>query len=419
LTAERFDRGDFAVGEWKEMESLGLYVSIPFCKSKCTYCNFASGVFPLSSLDRYIARLEEDLHAIHGQAAGWGAVVPEVVDTVYLGGGTPSLLSPAQMLRLFAALRREFVMLPSAEVTVECAPGQIEDATLAAMVECGVNRISFGVQSFMDAEAKHTGRLHTREIALKDVERVRAAGIARVNLDLIAGLPGQTRDSWRESLEVLASAEVDHASIYMLEVDEDSRLGREIGNGGLKYYAPQVPTDDAIAEMYLEGSAFLGANGLPQYEISNFARPGAESLHNLKYWTRAPYLGLGLDAHSMLWEKSGAAVRFATTDELEPFLNAAGWEEAQTLTPEEKLEEAWFLGLRLNRGIDLAALRAAFGTAAIAAFEPVLVELECDALIAWDGDRVALTERGRLMSNEVFAQFLADPETGSSLRKTA
>src|SRR5580658_88329 len=401
------------------MESLGLYVSIPFCRSKCTYCNFASGVFPLSSLDRYIERLEGDLRSIRGRASGWGAVVPEVVDTVYLGGGTPSLLSPVQMRRLFAAVRREFVVVPNAEITVECAPGQIEDATLAAMVECGVNRISFGVQSFVDAEAKHTGRLHTREIALKDVERVRAAGIARVNLDLIAGLPGQTRDSWRESLGVLAGADVDHASIYMLEVDEDSRLGREIGNGGLKYYAPQVPSDDAIAEMYLEGCTYLEQSGLAQYEISNFARPGAESRHNLKYWTRAAYLGLGLDAHSMLRGQSGAAVRFATTDELERFLNAAGWDEARTLAREEELEEAWFLGLRLNHGVDLVALRAEFGTAAISAFEPVLVELECDALIVWDGDRVSLTERGRLMSNEVFAQFLANPAIASSLRKTA
>jgi oxygen-independent coproporphyrinogen III oxidase len=391
------------------MESLGLYVSIPFCKSKCTYCNFASGVFPLSSLDRYLARLEGDLSSIRGQAAGWGAVVPEIVDTVYLGGGTPSLLSPGQMRRLFAALRREFVVLPSAEITVECAPGQIEEATLVAMVECGVNRISFGVQSFVDAEARQTGRLHTCEIALRDIERVRDAGVARVSLDLIAGMPGQTRESWRESLQVLGDSNVDHASVYMLEVDEDSRLGREIGSGGLKYYAPQVPSDDAIAEMYLEACAFLKEHGLAQYEISNFARSKAESRHNVKYWTRAPYLGLGLDAHSMLRSESGAAVRFATTDELEPFLDAPGWNEARRLSREEELEEAWFLGLRLNCGIRLDELQKEFGMEAVRSFEPVLVELECDALIEWAGDRVALTDRGRLMSNEVFARFLAEP----------
>jgi oxygen-independent coproporphyrinogen-3 oxidase len=161
--------------------------------------------------------------------------------------------------------------------------------------------------------------------------------------------------------------------------------------------------------MYLEACAFLMEQGLAQYEISNQAHSGAESRHNLKYWTRAPYLGLGLDAHSMLRSESGAAVRFATTDELEPFLSAPGWDEARTLSREEELEEAWFLGLRLNRGISLDGLREEFGTEAVRSCEPVLIDLECDALIEWAGDRIALTDRGRLMSNEVFARFLAEP----------
>lgn len=390
------------------MESLGLYISIPFCKSKCTYCNFASGVFPLSAMDRYLDRLDEDLHSIRDRVVPWGASLPEIVDTVYLGGGTPSLLSSAQVQRLFAALRREFVVLPNAEITVECAPGQIEDATLSAMVEGGVNRISFGVQSFIDTEAKHTGRLHTRQIALRDVERVRSAGIDRVNLDLIAGLPGQTPSSWRESLQVLASANADHASIYMLEIDDDSRLGREMGSGGLKYYAPQVPSDDAIAEMYIEACAFLEQQDLMQYEISNFARPETESHHNLKYWTRAPYLGFGLDAHSMLRSQSGAAMRFATSDELDSFLTGPSWKDAHTLPREEELEEAWFLGLRLNGGVSLDSLRNEFGVAALEVSEPVLSELEREALIERVGDRVALTQRGRLMSNDVFERFLLE-----------
>lgn len=400
------------------MESLGVYVSVPFCKSKCTYCNFASGVFPLASMDRYIARLEEDLKSIRERASRWSAILPEVVDTVYLGGGTPSLLSPDQVHRLFSALRRELVVLPNAEITVECAPGQLEDATLAAMVECGVNRISFGVQSFIDEEARHTGRLHTREIAIRDVERVRSAGIPHISLDLIAGLPGQTFASWRESLEVLASTGVDHASIYMLEVDDESRLGREIGKGGLKYYAPKVPTDDVIADMYLESLGFLNEQGLMQYEISNFTRGAALSRHNLKYWVRNPYLGLGLDAHSMLRTENGSALRFATTDELDIYLSssegipAPGWDEAHTLSCKEELEECWFLGLRLNRGVDMASLRKDFGTATVQVFEPVLAELERDGSIQRTGDRMALTERGRLISNEVFSRFLLEPVAG-------
>ena len=389
------------------METFGLYLSIPFCKSKCTYCNFASGVFPASYFGRYVERLQQDLRGIREKAGRWGAVMPEIVDTVYLGGGTPSLLPPELMQRLFGALRREFVVLPGAEITVECAPGQIEDMTLAVMVECGANRVSFGVQSFVDSEAKHTGRLHSREIALRDIERVRRAGVDRVNVDLIAGLPGQTRDSWQESLSMLAETGVDHASVYMLEVDEDSRLGREVTSGGLKYYAPQVPADDAIAEMYTEAVEFLAVQGLPQYEISNFARPVAESQHNLKYWRRQAYLGVGLDAHSMLRTDSGAALRFAATDELEPFLEAPGWDEVNRLSREGELEEEWFLGLRLNEGVNLSELRAEFGSEALRTFDSILTGLECDGLIAWTDDRVALTPRGRLVSNEVFERFLA------------
>jgi len=389
------------------METFGLYLSIPFCKSKCTYCNFASGVFPASYFGRYVERLQQDLRGIREKAGRWGAVMPEIVDTVYLGGGTPSLLPPELMQRLFGALRREFVVLPGAEITVECAPGQIEDMTLAVMVECGANRVSFGVQSFVDSEAKHTGRLHSREIALRDIERVRRAGVDRVNVDLIAGLPGQTRDSWQESLSMLAETGVDHASVYMLEVDEDSRLGREVTSGGLKYYAPQVPADDAIAEMYTEAVEFLAVQGLPQYEISNFARPVAESQHNLKYWRRQAYLGIGLDAHSMLRTDSGAALRFAATDELEPFLEAPGWDEVNRLSREGELEEEWFLGLRLNEGVNLSELRAEFGSEALRTFDSILTGLECDGLIAWTDDRVALTPRGRLVSNEVFERFLA------------
>ncbi|HTV04648.1 MAG TPA: radical SAM family heme chaperone HemW [Acidobacteriaceae bacterium] len=388
---------------------LGLYVSIPFCRSKCTYCNFASGVFPASYFERYVERLEADLRVIRKQADVWGAELPQRVDSIYLGGGTPSLLPSELMRKLFAAVRSEFAIDPDTEITVECAPGQLEDTTLEAMAKCGVNRISFGVQSFIDDEAKHTGRLHTRAIALRDVERVRAAGVRRVNLDLIAGLPGQTQASWRESLDVLCSAKPDHASVYMLEVDDDSRLGREIGAGGLKYYAPQVPADDAIAEMYAEAVNLLAAHGLPQYEISNFAQAGSESQHNLKYWLRKPYLGLGLDAHSMLQDHAGRALRFATNDELELFLESPGWDKPQRLTREEELEEAWFLGLRLNTGVRLSALRAEFGEKPVRSFDPVLAGLAADRLIERDGDRVRLTLAGRLLSNEVFGRFLLEP----------
>lgn len=391
------------------MEKLGLYLSIPFCRSKCTYCNFASGVFPAAYHERYIARLEEDLDGIRPSVQRWGATLPNTADSIYLGGGTPTLLAPALIRRLFTHLRREFAVMPTAEITVECAPGQLEPAVLDALLESGVNRISFGVQSFVDSEARSTGRLHTRAIALEEIRRVQAAGIPDVSVDLIAGLPGQTLNSWYESLNVLVEAGVDHASIYMLEVDEDSRLGKEMLAKGSRYHAADVPADDMVAEFYSEAVGFLAGHGLAQYEISNFARPGYESLHNLKYWRRQPYLGLGLDAHSMLRARSGAALRFGTQDELEPYLAASGWPTPRRLDREEQLEEAWFLGLRLNDGVSLAALRHEFSASDVRDCLATVTDLEREGLLHFvDGDRIRLTSRGRLLSNEVFARFLID-----------
>lgn len=393
------------------MELLGLYVSVPFCRSKCTYCNFASGVYPAGYHARYVARLGEDLGATRARAQSWSAALPSAVDSIYFGGGTPTLLSADQLRHLFIVLRREFAVLPTAEITVECAPGQLPSDVLDALAECGVNRISFGVQSFVDSEARATGRLHTRAIALEDIRRVHAAGIRAVSVDLIAGLPGQTLGSWFESLAVLANSGVDHASIYMLEVDEDSRLGRELLVRGGRYHAPGVPADDLIADFYSEAVGVLAGHGLAQYEISNFARPGHESQHNLKYWRREPYLGFGLDAHSMLRARSGSALRFATTDDLDRYLAGPSRPEPpRRLSREEELEEAWFLGLRLNEGVSLAALRRDFGAAAVLDCLSIVKNLESEGLLAFlDGDRVALTPRGRLLSNEVFARFLLEP----------
>lgn len=405
------------------MEKLGLYLSVPFCRSKCTYCNFASGVFPAAWHDRYVARLQEDLNAIHARALRWEVSLPNTVDSIYFGGGTPTLLAPALFRRLFATIRREFAVMPTAEITIECAPGQLDSEVLGALVECGVNRISFGVQSFIDSEARATGRLHTRAIALEDIRRAHGAGIGRISADLIAGLPGQTPDSWQESLSVLVDSGVDHASVYMLEVDEDSRLGRELLASGGRYHAREVPSDDQIAGFYSDAIAFLAGHGLAQYEISNFARVGHESRHNLKYWRRQPYLGVGVDAHSMLrslpGRSSGPSVqssntlRFATTNELEPFMSDPGWpvSSPHRLSRQEEFEEAWFLGLRLNEGISLEALRREFPNALVRQAEEIVRELERQGLLSFrDKDHVVLTSDGRLLSNNVFTRFLAEPE---------
>jgi len=396
-----------------ENNALGIYISIPFCRSKCTYCNFASGVYPASEHSRYVDRLVEDLSVAESWARQMGVALPRAVDTVYLGGGTPSLLAPELLERLFGAIRANFDLEQDAEITVESAPGQIADDTLGAFQTVGVNRVSLGVQSFIDREAQVSGRLHSRAIVEQDLNRLRSAGIANLNVDLIAGLAGQTLASWEESLSVLLDAGVPHASIYMLEVDEDSRLGREMLAGGARYYAGLVPTDDAMAQMYTRAIARLGEAGIAQYEISNFGRPGFKSRHNLRYWQRRPYLGLGLDASSMLLalETGGTpepryVLRSTTTGELNEFLEGPQPAETAWLSPARQHEEAWFLGLRLNEGVEVSALMREFGRETVERAMGIVGGFEEDGLLTSDGKTVRLTSQGQLLSNDVFQEFL-------------
>jgi oxygen-independent coproporphyrinogen-3 oxidase len=392
-------------------ETLGLYISVPFCRAKCTYCNFASGVFPASEHGRYVARVCGEIRAARERAAREGWRLPERVGSIYLGGGTPSTLEPERLREIFATIAESFAIERDAEITVECAPGQIAADFLKAMLEVCTTRVSLGVQSMVDAEAAATGRMHTRAVVEEDVRRLGEAGLA-VNVDLIAGLPGQTMASWMESVEAVCGLGVGHASLYMLEVDEDSRLGRELIGGGARYGAGLVATDDTVAAMYEAGCARLEKAGLRQYEISNFARRGAESRHNLRYWRREPYLGMGLDAHSMLRDRDRRPVRFGNTDELSEYLSGAtedkvsGGSEVEAVDRAAEIEEAWFLGLRLVEGVSLTAIRVEFGDEAVAAFDGVVAKLVEDGLLARKGDSVALTMRGRMLSNEVFAEFL-------------
>ncbi|MCU1331669.1 MAG: putative oxygen-independent coproporphyrinogen oxidase [Candidatus Angelobacter sp.] len=385
---------------------LGLYISVPFCKAKCTYCNFASDVFSRAVFDRYIDRVCGEIEHATETAEQMGGLLERSVDSIYLGGGTPTLLEVAQLERLFVTISQNFTIEPEAEITVECAPGTLSPAVLEALQRCRVNRVSLGVQSFVDKEAASVGRLHKRDIVFADIESLRAAGIPNINVDLIAGLPHQTRESWQNSLRELLASGVPHASIYMLEVDEDSRLGRELIAGGQKYHAHFVPEDDLTADFYEASCERLNAVGVEQYEISNFARPGQQSKHNLKYWTRQPYLGFGLDAHSMLPSRSaaGASVRLATTDDYDRFFVAADV-KASAVTTEQALEESFFLGLRLNRGVDLGRLREQFGDAANR-FGATIDELGADGLLFRSGASLRLTNRGRLLSNEVFGRFI-------------
>jgi oxygen-independent coproporphyrinogen III oxidase len=399
---------------------VGIYISVPFCKAKCTFCNFASGVFAADRMQSYVDRVCGEIRAARVAAEKLGASLPQDVDTVYFGGGTPSLLEPEQFRKIFEHLRGEFDLAKDAEITLECAPGQLSDGTLAELLAQGMNRMSFGVQSFVDKETAAVGRLHTRQQCEEEIARVRVAGISDMNVDLIAGLPHQTAESWRYSVEQAIASGASHVSVYMLEVDDESRLGREMMEKGSRYHASAVPTEDESADWYQTGCAALEDAGLHQYEISNFARSGHVSRHNLKYWRRQPYIGFGLDAHSMLLTDAGA-VRFANTSEMNDYMGSetaadpfglrvvvekADAREFDEIGRKEAFEESLFLGLRLNEGVRFNELRDDFGEAMLRDAMPALLEVRDAGLLELTTDLIRLTAHGRLASNEVFSRLL-------------
>jgi oxygen-independent coproporphyrinogen-3 oxidase len=391
--------------------SLGIYISVPFCRSKCSYCNFASDVFSRAIFERYVDRVCADLQNAPQIVADMGGQTERAVDSIYLGGGTPTVLEASQLERIFAAVRRQFDVNPAAEVTVECAPGTLNSTVIDSLLGCGVNRVSLGVQSFMDQEAAAVGRLHKRATVLEDIARLRAAAITNINIDLIAGLPHQTAESWEFSLAETIATGTGHVSVYMLEVDEDSRLGRELLAGGTRYHAHFVPDEEAMADFYLAACERLRDAGVEQYEISNLAREGFESRHNLKYWLRLPYLGFGVDAHSMLASATPdiEAVRFAAADSLEQYMSGVGLQRTE-VSHRGALEESFFLGLRLNRGVSLPELSTIFGEHAVEKARNSIAELVEEGLMEHQGNFACLTPRGRLLSNEVFERFILADE---------
>jgi len=393
---------------------VGVYLSIPFCRTKCTYCNFASDVFSKAVFQQYVNRICYDMEQACTTADQMGGRLERVVDSIYLGGGTPTLLDYVQLERLFVTISQNFDVLPEAEITVECAPGTLSTQVIESLQRSGVNRASLGVQSFVDREAASVGRLHNRDTVLADIARLRSAGTANINLDLIAGLPHQTTESWQFSLDEAIASAVPHVSVYMLEVDEDSRLGRELIAGGIRYHAHEVPDEDLTADFYLMAGERLEQAGLGLYEISNFARPGCESRHNLKYWTRQPYLGFGVEAHSMLPGIAPGieAVRFSTPDSLEQYV-AVGAGKKTLVDRGAALEETFFLGLRLAGGVDLKHVAEKFGDDALLGFSAPIAEFVQSGLLEQQGSVIRLTPRGRLLSNEVFGCFLALPQPSS------
>jgi len=366
--------------------SPGVYLSVPFCAQKCTYCNFASDVFPPGLLARYVDALCREISAA-GDVCG--------ADTLYLGGGTPSLLDPADLERIL----RPFDARRWTEATIEASPGTVTAEKARAWKRLGIGRVSLGVQSFNTREIAATGRKHTAETVESELAILRRAGIANVNIDLIAGLAWQTEASWRESLDWIARLGPAHVSVYMLESDDESRLGAEIRRGGGRYGAAHVPDEDQTAEFYLIAVERLRELGLFRYEISNFARPGCEPAHNLKYWNLAPYRGFGVDAHSFdgrrRWANAASAAEYVERSERGEPVRAAEWE----LDAEALLEEKLITGLRKTAGVELTSAEREARRAAIE-------ELETLGWLEAAGPRLRLTPEGVLLSNEVFERLL-------------
>jgi oxygen-independent coproporphyrinogen-3 oxidase len=388
------------------MKTLGIYVQVPFCQTKCTYCNFHTGVVSSARFGPYVDCVCRELagHRQLYEAAGIAlpsAIAEAVVDTIYIGGGTPSLLDAGHLGRIVDAIRGNFAA-ELTEVTLEADPETVTEEKAAAWVGAGINRISFGVQSFCDEELKAAGRMHRRADVYRAEGILRAAGIANVSFDLIAGLPKQRRATWRESLDSLVELAPEHVSVYLLEVDEGSRLGAELLRGGERYSAGDVPDDDEMAEFYEVACAVLGEAGYQHYEISNWGKAGFASRHNLKYWRREAYLGFGAGAHSF----SGTE-RWANAHDAAEYVSAITAarlpvEQVEKLTAESALEEELFLGLRQLEGIDVGRIEREYGVSLESRFE----RLRSAGLIEQEGSLVRLASGRMSVSNEVFVELM-------------
>ncbi len=391
------------------MVSLGIYVQVPFCASKCSFCNFSSRVAPSDAFDDYFRALIQEIEGLKRSYDASGIDLPILdlpVNTLYWGGGTPSLLGAARLRKLVEALGSRFHFDTALEFTLEVAPGSAGDDFLEQAQVFGANRLSIGAQSFDDRELRAVGRLHSTEDTRALVSHARRAGFRNINLDLIAGLPYQTEGSWLESVRAAVRLNPEHISVYLFEIDQKSRLGREVLNEGTRYRAAHVSGEDFMADAYERAREALARGGYIQYEISNFALPGRESRHNQKYWRLEPYVGLGAGAHSF-----SDNLRWANATEVEAYQaklarGDAPIAEIRRLSPEEQVEEFFFLGLRQRVGVDLALAKQRWGSTRLSQWDPAIAALEGEGWIEAHADWIRLPERAYLVSNEIFERFL-------------
>ena len=393
------------------MGNLGVYIQVPFCQTKCTYCNFHTGVVSAGRFAPYAEavcrEIREHRELLRAAGVEWNAERDRdaaermLVDTVYIGGGTPSLLEPTLLADMLNALRETFDCVWE-EVTLEADPETIEAEKAAQWVAAGINRISLGTQSFVDQELKASGRLHRRADIYRAVAILHETGIRNISFDLIAGLPKQSRESWLGSLYELVECSPAHVSVYMMEIDEGSRLGLEVLQGGTRYSARDLPSEEEMAEFYENAQGILKAAGYQQYEISNWAKPGFASLHNLKYWRREPYLGFGAGAHSFSGTQRWANVHDAAAyvSAISSGRNAV--ESVERVSREQAFEEELFLGLRQLHGIDLRRIQREYHVN----LEEKVGRLASAGMIERDGELVRLAAGKLSISNEVIVELL-------------
>lgn len=445
---------DRAAGE-STGSPVSLYLHLPFCVRKCRYCDFLSGPYDAAVRRRYLRALETEIQ-LSAETFGNGSFSLESIgdqergadlagngnerlsaDTVFLGGGTPSLLDANELAHLMAVLAESFRILPGAEITMECNPGTVDREKLLAFREAGINRLSIGVQSFRDEELKLLGRIHTAEEARQCVLDARWAGFDNISLDLISALPGQNIDQWMESLREAAALAPEHISAYSLILEDGTPLKEAALEGKL----PHLPDEDEDRKMYHETRSFLAEHGYHRYEISNYAKKGFESRHNSGYWTGHPYLGFGIGAASFYagcrWshtrsmtsylqalESAGASAGASAKSDGESLPSAEGtpdrrgqepaevlesiYEEKEILSERDRMAEFMFLGLRRMQGVSEAEFLRRFGRTMEEVYGPVLKRYQELHMLQREGGRIFLTERGIDVSNAVMADFLPD-----------
>jgi len=376
------------------MTAAGLYVHIPFCSSRCSYCDFATGLYASKLAERYVRALVEEIRS--------SRKVESRVDTIYFGGGTPSLLAPSQLDRILCALHDQFEIDHAPEITLEINPGSVNAEKLREFQRLGINRASFGAQTFDDTELAKLGRSHSAADALKTFAELRTSGFSNISFDLIAGLPGQTLAGWQRNIEIALELQPEHLSFYLLEVHAGTPLADHIRRG-----IQPVPDDDLAGVMYEWMLERASGAGYEHYEISNLCRRGFHSRHNVKYWTGAPYYGFGCSAHSYdgrmrRWSNHRDVLRYVELIDS----GASPMVDEQRLSETDVRSEAVFLGMRLMQGIDVRRYRESFG---VDLRDKHAADLDrfCKAgLLEFDGDLLRLTRTGALLSNEVFAAFV-------------